>query len=158
MLDELEIAYLAGVIDSDGYITIKAARYHTQNPRWNPSYQEIIGLKQVSPIVPDMLYDEFGGYRGIGKSYSKGAQVQHIWQVTCAKAEYCAKILLPYLRIKRRQAEILLKLRETKQLAYRAPHHSIDPDEMEFRQLLLEEIRSLNDSRFPTGGKYALLM
>lgn len=110
-------AYLAGVIDSDGYISIKRSTYHarTQGKDWNPAYQEVVGIKQVAPEAIDMLHATFGGYRGMQAPNTKNGHPLHSWQVTNRQAAALLAALRPHLRIKTRQADLALALRANKE-------------------------------------------
>ena len=164
-MNKIDLAYLAGVLDSDGYFTIKRSTYGMRVVKdcWNPTFSEMIGLKQTCPIVVDLIHENFGGYRHVEKPSAKNGQPLHVVQLGNKKAALLAKAVLPYLRIKRRQAELLLELRETKDHPDKTKrparmtnnrwgpypsHRSVNsPAIIERRSGLLAEIRSLNDTR-----------
>lgn len=151
---ETTLAYLAGVIDSDGYITIKRSTYHSrvQGKNWNPSYQEVVGIKQVAPEAIDLLHGLFGGYRGTQRPSAKHGKPLHTWQVTNLQAAKLILALRPYLRIKARQADVALELRASKNSkearlrgspAKRKQAASCIAD----RERLYNTIKSFNDTR-----------
>lgn len=112
------LAYLAGVIDSDGTIGIKRNRPYSGGTQ--PNYSERVCVKQVEPQAIDLLHATFGGYRSTcGPSAKKGRDL-HLWQVTDLKALTCLVALLPYLRIKAKQAQNCIDLRALKQESKRA--------------------------------------
>ena len=163
--DKLTLAYLAGAMDADGYFTIKRSTYHlrVRGDARVPTFHERIGLKQVSPAVPELLRDVFGGSIGIQKPSARNGKPLYSWQVTDRKAATAAEMLLPYLRIKRQQAEILLELRRLKGL----PRNGIiiteqrdrwgrmrpfrrrvmSAADIDARTALLEQVKALNDIR-----------
>ena len=144
------LAYLAGVIDSDGYITIQRSAYHRKGrPAITPMFIERIGLKQTSPIVPHLLKDTFNvGYLGIQKpsSNAPNGKPLHCWQATYRQVEDCLKQLLPYLRLKRQQADLVLKSRAYKRATSRYGR-TPSPEIMAERDRMHAEIRRLNDVR-----------
>lgn len=111
------LAYCAGVIDSDGTIGIKRSTYamRVRGDAHQPVFSERICVKQVEPQAIDLLHSIFGGRRGVDDPSAKRGRSLHVWQVTDLKAVKCLKTLLPYLRIKRAQAENCLKLRDLKE-------------------------------------------
>ena len=90
------LGYAAGVIDSDGYIGVRRGRHH---------YSARMMVKQVTPQAIDLLYELFGGWRStMAPSAERGRQLL-TWEVHSAAAGRACEALLPYLRIKRAQAE-----------------------------------------------------
>jgi hypothetical protein len=100
------IAYLAGVIDSDGCITIKRRRVKTA-AQWN--MQASIFVRQITDEAVTLLADTFGGRINKRPSGTPGGRDLYHWELDRIKAVAAAKKLLPYLRIKRRQAQILIE-------------------------------------------------
>lgn len=119
-MDDTLLAYLAGVIDSDGFISIKKSTYHmrVRKDATNPVYMERVGMKQVTPIVPELLYECFGGVLSTQRPSTTHGRELYGWDVTALKAATCVAALLPHLRIKRRQAELVLELRESRTPGY----------------------------------------
>ena len=113
-MDKCTLAYLAGVIDSDGTIGVKRQTYAVRvlKNSSQPTYVERVCVKQVTSQAVDLLYSTFGGYRSVTHSTAKYGRTLQVWQVTNLKAAVVLEMLLPYLRIKRRQAENALALRQ----------------------------------------------
>lgn len=112
------LAYLAGVIDSDGTIGIKRQRSYSGGDQ--PVYSERVCVKQVEAAAVDLLHETFGGYRGrSGPSATRGRDLE-VWQVTDKKAFACVVALLPYLRIKADQARNCIALRGVKEQSKKA--------------------------------------
>ena len=100
------IAYAAGVIDSDGYIGVKRSTYAMRHGEGGQAvYSPRVMVKQVTPEAIDLLHEMFGGYRGAGKATATKGRPLHTWEVHSANALRACEALLPYLRIKRAQAE-----------------------------------------------------
>lgn len=116
-MDATLCAYLAGVIDSDGYITIKRSTYALRvlEKPWHPQYQEMVGLKQTQPEVVDILKAEFGGYRGTERPTAKRGKLLHVWQGTNVVAVSLLRLIRPYLKLKVRQADLAFLLRDSKE-------------------------------------------
>jgi len=146
-----EKCYLAGCIDCDGYITIKRDTYKLRKTgdAFIPIYYERVGFKQVSPEIVDMLHAAFGGYRSIQKPSAKNGKPLYSWEVRNLQANLCIKLILPYLRIKTRQAHLCMKLRSSLERSKhtRLPGTNVSTEEMKLRESLFDQIKSLNDVR-----------
>lgn len=166
-MDETIKAYLAGVLDSDGYFTIRRSTYQmrVRGDATQPVFSEKVGIKQVQPHAIDLLFEYFGGYRRMEKPSAINGKMLHAWSVTDKKAIAVVQELLPYLRIKHRQAEILLELRNSKTANIRLivgtfdmtnqwgsittlPRRIVHPEEIQKREAMVVEIKSLNDCRY----------
>jgi hypothetical protein len=108
--------YLAGAIDSDGSIGIKRHSYRMRvtGDAANPCYSERICLKQVTPQIPHMLKDAFGGMIGKNKAQSENGKPLWSWQCTDRQAARACEQLVPFLQVKKRQAQLCLDLRASK--------------------------------------------
>jgi hypothetical protein len=111
-----DLAYCAGVIDSDGTIGVKRSTYAMRHGNGGQAtFSERVCVRQVEPQAVTLLHILFGGTLGVrGASAKKGKPLTE-WCVTDQKAARCLVALLPYLRIKRQQAENCLALREVKE-------------------------------------------
>ena len=115
-VDVALLAYCAGVIDSDGTIGIKQSTYAMRvvGDSSQATYSERIKVKQVEPEAVTLLHQLFGGSFRIEKSSLKSGRPFYAWQVTDLQCTNVCRALLPYLRIKLRQAENVLELRSVK--------------------------------------------
>ena len=153
-MDEIILAYLAGIIDADGSITITVSTPSRTGSTLR--YGENIALGQVNPEAIELLKESFGGGLSIQKPRGISRRPLYRWQVNTRKAANVLKQLLPYLRIKRRQAEICLELHEIKNRGrmantYLAGSHirrRKPAVEAEMRDLV-KQIRILNGSNRP---------
>lgn len=116
-MKKTDLAYLAGAVDSDGTIGIKRSTYGMRhNNGGGPTFSERVALRQVTPEIPTMLHAHFGGALYMTKGYplaGKGRAL-YSWAVTDLRATACLKAILPFLRVKRAQAENCLVLRALK--------------------------------------------
>lgn len=117
MSDPLTYAYLAGAMDSDGCIAVKRSTYamRVRGDAGAPVFSERLMLKQVTPDIPTLLKETFGGTLRIDNASTRKGRPLYSWQVTDLQAANCLRALLPYLRIKREQALNCLALRELKE-------------------------------------------
>lgn len=165
-MKKIDLAYLAGVMDSDGYFTIRKSTYQirvTKDSK-NPVYFEKCGIKQVQPEAVKLIYENFGGYYHVEKPSAKKGKPLHSVSLSNLKANAFIKAIYPYLRIKKKQADILLSLRRslkegkkgrgekfsqksrwgTQMMTQRT---AVSPEQISYRETLVKSIKSLNDTR-----------
>lgn len=120
-MDNMLAAYLAGAMDSDGYFGIGRSTYamRTQHGTTNPVFSERVGLGQVTPDIPMLLRASFGGGIGVSSPNTPNSKPLYRWHTTDRKATLVCETLLPYLRVKRRQAELILELHQSKGPGFR---------------------------------------
>ena len=162
----LLLAYLAGAIDSDGSISIRRSTYGRRKlkNRISPVYYPRISLRQTSPMIPNLLKETFGGFICIDKPSAKKGKILYGYEATNLIGERAIRQLLPYLRLKKRQAEIILELQEVRKSGrdgrktvyqknrwgkYTMFQKAVISDETLKKMLnLYLEIRKLNDTRY----------
>lgn len=102
------LAYLAGVIDSDGCINIQKQKAG----KWAANYKPRVMVKQVTPQAPALLHETFGGSLWVQGPSAKRGRPLHTWDVHSAAAGDALRELLPFLRIKPEQARNAIALCE----------------------------------------------
>lgn len=138
-MDETTLAYLAGAIDSDGSIGIKRSTYHirVRKDAVNATYSERILLKQVTPHIPELLKECFGGTFRMEKASTTDGKPLFSYGCTDKNAARACELMLPYLRIKKPQAQLLLELRESKQPGYGKFSYWFELEHPDWRELPL---------------------
>ena len=140
-----EIAYLAGIIDGEGCIDIG----HTKQGKYGNGYQWHSMLKVTSCDEELIIWLEntFGGQRDSRYRWtSKKAFTRPVynWQATGLMLDYLLPLVKPYLIIKKKQCEIMIRYRLTsKNIGSKRLSAEINQQRFE----LLGELRNLN-SRF----------
>jgi hypothetical protein len=111
-LAPIHLAYAAGVIDSDGYIGVRRSDYaqRVRGDAGQAVYIPRVLLKQVTPEAVDLMAELFGGHRYIGKATAAKGRPLIAWGVHSRAAGVVCEALLPYLRIKRLQAENVIEV------------------------------------------------
>lgn len=113
MHEAINIAYCAGVVDSDGYIGLhrNSYRVRTGGDAKNLTYQPRLQVKQIDAGAIELFVEEFGGHYYIDSNNKRGsARPINIWQIHSAAAGRALTVLRPFLRIKDRQADIALEV------------------------------------------------
>lgn len=101
-LTQSEIAYLAGYTDGEGCITIVNGR------------TLMVGIETCYPKVVHRYYQLFGGHFSRYDREKKAHRPAFRWRAFSETAYMVIQTLLPFLREKKRQAELCLKFYNTK--------------------------------------------
>ena len=100
-----ELAYIAGIVDGEGYIGI-SADHRKRNPV-RPCWRLRVSVTNNNEWLMQYLKFAFGG----SVTMKSGSRVKpcYDWVLNRGKAAEFLKLILPYLRLKRPQAEIAIK-------------------------------------------------
>lgn len=153
MPTDTELAYCAGVIDSDGTICFF---HRTTRVRRGirgaiaPEILSVIALAQVEAEAAELLSRLFGGkiqhYRQRKTSRLKHNKPLYRWRQTARKAITVIRLLLPHLRIKQAQARTALKLQDNIDNT-RLMGRKLSAKTISERYALYEEMHKLNGGR-----------
>lgn len=110
MRRDVTIAYLAGLIDGEGYIGIKKVR--PGRDRAAPSYHARLQVRMVDEPAIAFLTEACGGRYYEERTAPGKRRSLFCYQASDAKADAILRELLPYLRVKRENALAVLRLRE----------------------------------------------
>ena len=135
-----DIIWAAGFIDGEGCININRVRYYRNKKIWY--YQANISCGQTvkGEIAVKKLQSLFGGY--IYRYQQRGNKLPTVtWAVRSKDARAVAQKLIPYLLLKKRQAELLLKLQMRKE---RKLNHALTKEEHRGRELIFNQMKKLN--------------
>lgn len=114
------LAYLAGLIDGEAYIGIKKCKpYKHLTGNVNPSYHERIQVRMVERGGLTLLCKTLGGWLYKEKANVERGRPLWCYQASDLKAANICAVLLPWLRVKRIQAEAVLELRKSRKKAKR---------------------------------------
>jgi hypothetical protein len=146
-MDTHVLAYLAGIVDGEGYIGIK--RTAKPNGSISPRYCERIQVRMVNEEAIRLLTDTLGGNYYAESMTQRRGRPLFCWQASDAQAAGILRALLPYLRIKKGNAVAALALRESKADPRARRRGSpakrvMEPAVLEHRQELYERCKALN--------------
>lgn len=115
-----DLAYAAGVIDSDGCIRVTRDTWRMRNADCaTPTYQARVQVKQVEREAVDLLHGMHSGYFRQEPPTARRGRPLWSWSVSSAAAGRFLTDVLPYLRIKRAQAENALEVCRLSQMGGR---------------------------------------
>ena len=152
------LAYTAGIIDGEGTIGIRKKTYEIDPSRMFFVPRIVVGMITAQPL--DLLFGLFGGAIRIRKSGS----LEHpeitpmfVWEISSEKAGKVAKQVLPFLRVKREQAQILIRMQgriNKGKKIWLKNHIRISEHELEKRKELYLQMKKLNlaKSVYPRAG------
>ena len=145
-MEPTTLAYLAGLIDGEGYIGIKKAR---RKDAVSPIYHERIQVRMVHEGAIRLLADTLGGNYYLEQPHARGGRLLYCWQASDALAARILTAVLPYLIVKRESALTVLALRTSKEdpLARRrgSPGRRVmDPGVVAERERLYLAAKALN--------------
>lgn len=139
-MKKIDLAYTAGIIDGEGSIGI----YTDNLKRKHPCYCLQVGVTSADEWLPMWLKFAFGGY-----VYKMETPPQHktkwYWTVRARQAKNFIELVLPYLRLKREQAEIAIKFQSRK----RHYGRSIKPQS----ERILDEVEAIRLKEMKHRGK-----
>ena len=115
----VDLAYIAGLVDGEAYIGIKKSNSKL-NGRVNPAYHERIQIRMVDEEAIRFLSETLGGNYYKEKPNCKGGRPLYCYQASDLKASTILESLLPYLKVKRNSAFVVLELRERKNSPHKA--------------------------------------
>lgn len=145
-IDEITLAYLAGVIDSDGFISITRGRHGGKL-----YHAAIVGIAGTRSEPHDLAASLWGGKVHAYTPKNPRHRIVFQWSRTGDQAHHVIGLLLPYLRVKIDQAWLAIELQEHV-LAGRGddpfPWFSPDYDPIPYRdELRAEVVEVLNQDR-----------
>lgn len=145
-MDQLTLAYLAGIVDGEGYIGIKRGM---RKDCVSPIFHERIQVRMINEEAIRLLTETLGGnYYRESMAQRRGRQL-FCWQASDAHAAGVLLALLPYLRIKKGNAVAALALRDSKADPRARRRGSpakrvMEPAVIAHRQELYERCKALN--------------
>lgn len=145
-ITDAELAYTAGIVDGEGSVSI----IKQDRNRPSPSLSLVVSIANNNAELFSFLQKRFGGRTNFSNRWHKTYQ----WKLQAAKAQEFLQLILPYLLLKREQAELGIAFQKSK-TAYTEQHlkkssfgggNVIAIDEMERREAVREKIHNLNYS------------
>ncbi len=109
-MEKTDLAYLAGILDGEGCIEILCRK-----ARGWKAVSLTVSICSTDQWICQFLKFTFGG--GVYDHNSKNGGLNHCawaWVVNGKQARDCLQLLLPYLHLKRPQAELGIKFQDAK--------------------------------------------
>lgn len=142
----LKLSYAAGFVDGEGCIRI--SKRNPRNGR-STSYNLLVMVTQKDGEIMDWFYGNFGGMVYLKNKDTYGSDWIYEWRLNELQAYKFLKELLPFLRYKRKQAELAIQFQERrifgrkKTLDDRQRFTSLTEHELEEREKIYQEMSRL---------------
>jgi hypothetical protein len=135
-----DVVYIAGFVDGEGYIGIKKhIRDKTKN--WSPMYSEKVEVAGIDKKSILFLNKFVKGYIYSHKASKLSKRGYWSWSVSENKARTFLELIKPYLRIKNKEADIVLKLSVNKRTTR---SRKISDFDVKYREGLYWKIKNLH--------------
>lgn len=132
----VELAYIAGLLDGEGCVTIVASHRKRHHPNWSPEYALHVAIS--NQFMPALEY--LKTTTGLG-SIHRGKGNNFTWNISSQRAAEVLKSLRPFLIIKAKQADIAIKFQS---LLSVWSHQALTENQIQERAYLKREIISLH--------------
>lgn len=107
----VDIAYIAGIVDGEGYIGIKKTSAYKCQDRVNNGYHARIQIRMVDEQAIKFISETLGGWYHKEKQMVRQRRPLYCFYASDKAAEIVLKTILPFLRVKKKSAETVLALR-----------------------------------------------
>lgn len=112
MTQKQSLAYVAGLMDGEAYFGIKKTKAYRCQGRVSCGYHARIQIRMVDEQAIRFVAETLGGWYYPEKPHSAQGRPLFCYQASDASAEAILRALLPFLMVKRSQAETVLEFRE----------------------------------------------
>ena len=149
VVSEIDWARLAAYVDGEG--TIMIAKSEVKTGRKRPNYVLTLVVANTDPRLICWLNDNFGGHSYLrqlaGSKLSQACGVVNrkdvfSWRQFEERAAEIIRHIMPFLIMKRDQAEVAIAYREIRKAGSKG--RKLTNEDMEVRECLRQQMRSLN--------------
>lgn len=109
-VSQTDLAYAAGIIDGEGYVFLIHA---PRKDRANGSNHYGVRVRMLDPEAIGFLHATFGGTLRIAKPSGRAKSPVFEWYLSAKKSVLFLQSLLPYLKVKRHQADLVIMFSKT---------------------------------------------
>jgi len=137
------LIYLAGIIDGEGCLGISKNSTKKQRQK-NPKYQSEVCVVNTNHALMDWLQNKIGGLVNARKNYQEETwKTAYRWRIKEGQHSTLLKSILPYLIIKKKQAELIIEFQETKKLQSLFGRELSD-EQKDTREFYYQSLKKLN--------------
>lgn len=137
-MENISLSYLAGFFDGEGCISILKRK----KGNWNVSHFLRVSIGQKDGETLDWIKDNFGG-----NVYLIKIDGSYVWALSDHQAYEFTKIICPFLRYKKPQAELAIRFHEDRIVNSRRmtkhKHTALTEEELKLREDMFLEMKSL---------------
>ena len=140
LMTEVQLAYLAGLLDGEGCITV--CQRGRKLKSGTPQHEALVAVGMVDPTAILWALNATGLgriRRHDNTKYNPKWSMAYTWRVSTRDAARLLERVLPYLQLKKRQAELVIEITALKRLSTNKVQHA-----PERQAAIIEEMRGLN--------------
>ena len=144
-----QAAYMAGALDGEGHIGLRRQASDPAVGRQSPKFQFVITVANTNKQWLETLASWFGGHVYKMNEASETLRVSYSLRFRAAESRALLTTVMPYLLMKRRQAELILRYFEiaVRRRESNLPGRRVPSDLIAEQEAIHSEIRSLNLSK-----------
>jgi len=154
--DPIKLAYLAGIVDGEGSLCIYRVNPAKYNRYQNPNFRSVLNISNTRKELFDWIEEHFGNLnhskkhrRSIFKKNSVHERWIYEWVIQGHRLVDICSQLLPYLVLKKRQAELIIEFRKTYEIQKGfGAHTPLSPEIIAQREDIRVEMTRLNAKGF----------
>ena len=113
MINPIDLSYIAGIIDGEGTIGLHRNHFGPKERYRTPSYMLRIRVKMTDELIVRWLHSICGGRFYYSKKQIGNCKSVFEWSIVGKAANKLLLELLPYLKLKKPQAEIGIEFAKT---------------------------------------------
>jgi hypothetical protein len=149
-MKKTDLAYIAGIIDGEGCITLKVNRVGASPEQRMGFYELEVQVSNTNQWLIEWLFFNFGGKIREEKK-KDGCKQAWRWIIMARKAADFLKLIYPYLRLKHPQAELGLRFQGKRRNNYGRKGKSISERILdEADKILMSKYNQKGDSEVST--------
>lgn len=141
-MEERDLFYAAGIIDGEGCITL---RYHNKDGRSRPLLQVSVG--NTDQWLVEWLRSSFGGNITYRQRVQKNWKPLWLWSAENKIAGEFLELIIPYLRLKKPQAELAIEFQSRKR-----PRNRVTLMEKELEEIQVQTMHGYNKKGINSEG------
>ena len=135
-------AYIAGLMDGEGTIRINRVTW-SKHPNWNIRYSGAISIGMTDQKAIELFVELFGSKMRIERVPNR--KVIYRWGTSGnIVVPKILKQFLPYLRVKKKQAELVIKYCENCMRKGFQKSDGLPKKELQWREALYNKVKNLN--------------
>lgn len=139
-MNELDLAYAAGFFDGEGCISIHRQSYD-ERPYTRPNYTLTVKVGNTNESIIIWFKDNFDGTICEPTRLPPRSRIWN-WNISSNKAFEFIKIIYPYLKVKKPQADLAFEFMQNRTIS--KGWSSISKEERELRESYYEQMKVLN--------------
>lgn len=143
-MQDTDWAYFAGIVDGEGSVSAYFFRANKGYEAYGPRIRSMIRVSNTNRALMDWLVSHFGGNCGVGRIQRGDRKTVYRWEPARRDVTFLLEGMLPYLQVKRAQAELLLELDTLMLPRGAARKKGVPPANFKRRVEIVEALRLLN--------------